>query len=46
MAVKVKIIEHTPNPEKVIASAAKLCYSAVGVDEILEELDEEKVKGF
>lgn len=46
MAIKVKIIEHTPNPEKVIASAAKLCYSAVGVDEILEGLDAEKVEGF
>ncbi|MCY6371579.1 FAD-dependent thymidylate synthase [Clostridium ganghwense] len=46
MALKVKLIEHTPNPEKVIASAAKLCYSAVGVDEILEELDQKKVEGF
>lgn len=40
----VKLIEHTPNPEKIVAAAAKLCYSAVGVDEILENLDEEKTK--
>jgi len=39
MTLKVKLIEHTPNPERVIASAAKLCYSAVGVDEILENLE-------
>ncbi|MGV8983516.1 FAD-dependent thymidylate synthase [Clostridium sp.] len=40
----VKLIEHTPNPEKVIAAAAKLCYSPVGVDEILESLDEKKTE--
>jgi thymidylate synthase (FAD) len=40
----VKLIEHTPNPEKIVAAAAKLCYSAVGVDEILENLDEEKTE--
>ncbi|GAA0123797.1 MAG: FAD-dependent thymidylate synthase [Clostridium argentinense] len=46
MTLKVKLIEHTPNPEKVIASAAKLCYSSVGVDEILEGLDKEKTEKF
>jgi len=40
----VKLIEHTPNPEKVVAAAAKLCYSQVGVDEILENLDEKKTE--
>lgn len=44
--LKVKLIEHTPSPEKVVASAAKLCYSQVGVDEILENLDEEKTQKF
>lgn len=44
--LKVKIIEHTPNPEKVIASAAKLCYSAVGVDEITEGLTDESTSKF
>jgi thymidylate synthase (FAD) len=44
--LKVKLIEHTPNPEKVVASAAKLCYSQVGIDEILENLDEEKTQKF
>lgn len=46
MALKVTLIEHTPNPEKVIAAAAKLCYSAVGVDDILEGLSEEKTESF
>lgn len=46
MSLKVKLIEHTPNPEKVIAASAKLCYSAVGVDDILEGLSEEKTMEF
>ncbi|MCB2295836.1 FAD-dependent thymidylate synthase [Clostridium algoriphilum] len=44
--LKVKLIEHTPSPEKVIAAAAKLCYSQVGVDEILENLEEQKTEKF
>lgn len=36
--LKVKILSHTPNPEEVIASAAKLCYSSVGVNEIMEQM--------
>ncbi len=28
--LKVKLIAHTPQPEKVVAAAAKLCYSAQG----------------
>lgn len=46
MSLKVKLIEYTKNPEKVIASAAKLCYSPVGIDDILEDLDEKKVQEF
>lgn len=46
MALKVKLIEHTPNPEKVIAAAAKLCYSNAGIDEILDGLDYEKTQKF
>ncbi len=46
MALKVRLIEHTPNPEKVIAASAKLCYSAVGIDDIIETLSEEKSEEF
>lgn len=46
MSLKVKLIEYTPNPEKVIASAAKLCYSAAGIEEISDNLTEEKVEKF
>ena len=36
--LKVKLLQYTPEPEKTIAAAAKLCYSPVGVDDILENL--------
>ncbi len=44
--VKVELIRYTPEPEKVIAAAAKLCYSKTGIDGILENLDEEKTEKF
>lgn len=44
--MKVKILSHTPEPEKVISMAAKLCYSAVGVDEIEENLTPENIDEF
>lgn len=44
--MKVTIIQHTPEPEKLVASAAKLCYSKVSVENIMEGLDDEKVDKF
>jgi thymidylate synthase (FAD) len=44
--MKVKLMRYTPDGEKLIASAAKLCYSSVGVSEIEEALDESKVESF
>lgn len=44
--MKVKLLEYTPNPERVIAMAAKLCYSKVGVDGISEKLSDEDVEKF
>ena len=41
--LKVKIIAYTPEPDKVVAQAGKLCYSAVGVDEITQKLTEEEI---
>jgi thymidylate synthase (FAD) len=46
MALKVKLVEYTPNPEKVIAAAAKLCYSAVGIEELEKKVDDEGAKKF
>lgn len=44
--MKVKLLRYTPDGEKLIASAAKLCYSPVGVDEIEKKLEEEEVSRF
>lgn len=45
--MKVTLITHTPEPEKVVAAAAKLCYSsAVDIDTILDGLTQEKSEEF
>lgn len=44
--VKVQLLRYTPDGEKLIATAAKLCYSSVGIDEIEEGLNEESVESF
>lgn len=46
MSLKVKLIQYTKEPEKIIAAAAKLCYSAVGVDDILSNLNDENTEKF
>lgn len=44
---KVKLITHTPEPEKVIACAAKLCYSSkVDIDSLMESLTPESTEKF
>lgn len=44
--MKVELLQHTPEPERVIAAAAKLCYSSVGVDQILEKMSPENCEKF
>lgn len=44
--MKVQLIAHTPNPEKVVAAAAKLCYSNAEIDTLLDGLTEEKSREF
>lgn len=44
--MKVHLIAHTPSPEKVVAASAKLCYSPVGVDALLEEMDDKSSEKF
>ena len=43
---KVTLLTHTPDPERYIAAAAKLCYSASGVDTLLDKLTDEKAAEF
>lgn len=44
--MKVKLIAHTPEPEKVVAAAAKLCYSNAHIDDLLDGLTPEKSREF
>lgn len=45
--MKVKLMTHTPNPEAVIASAARLCYSSSSIDDLmLKTEDKEKTKEY
>jgi len=44
--MRVDLIQHTPDPEKVVAAAARLCYSSDSVPDLCERLDDEKVAGF
>ena len=44
--IKVTLLTHTPNPEKAVAAAAKLCYSHSGVENIYENLSDDKVTSF
>ncbi len=46
MSAKVTLITHTPEPEKVIAAAAKLCYSAVGIEALQEKIDAKSAADF
>ncbi len=44
--MKVSLIQYTPEPEKLIAASAKLCYSESGCENIMEGLDKEKIDRF
>ncbi len=44
--MRVEILSHTPEPEKLIATAAKLCYSKTGIDGIMDGLTPEKTERF
>lgn len=44
--LKVRLMQYTPEPEKLIASAAKLCYSSVGIDDIMTKLTDEGAEKF
>ncbi|KJR46343.1 Thymidylate synthase thyX [Desulfosporosinus sp. I2] len=44
--MRVELIQHTPEPEKVVAAAARLCYSADPVPDLLERLDDATVARF
>ena len=42
----VELLAHTPEPEKLVSAAAKLCYANSNIDDLLNNLTEEKVNSF
>jgi len=44
--MNVKLIAHTVMPEKIVAAAAKLCYSDTGAMHLLDDLTDEKAESF
>lgn len=40
----VRLINHTPDPERAVAAAARLCYAPVGAAELLDSLSDEAVR--
>ncbi|MCM1133481.1 MAG: FAD-dependent thymidylate synthase [Ruminococcus flavefaciens] len=44
--MKVILLSHTPEPEKLVASSAKLCYSSSDIASIRDGLTDEKTAGF
>ncbi|MDE6004684.1 MAG: FAD-dependent thymidylate synthase [Oscillospiraceae bacterium] len=44
--MNVKLIAHTVQPDKVIAAAAKLCYSQTGAMDLMNDMSDEKAENF
>jgi len=44
--LKVELLDYTPDPERLIAASAKVCYSSVGMDEITEGLNDDATAKF
>ncbi|MGI6104653.1 MAG: FAD-dependent thymidylate synthase [Raoultibacter sp.] len=42
--MQVELLYHTPDPERAVATAARLCYAPVGAAELLETMSDERVK--
>ena len=42
--VDVRLLFHTPEPERAVAVAARLCYAPIGAAELMEEMSEEAVR--
>lgn len=42
--MQVELLYHTPDPERAIATAARLCYAPVGASELMETMPEERVR--
>jgi thymidylate synthase (FAD) len=41
--MQVSLLYHTPNPERAVAAAARLCYAPVGAAELMEDMSDAQV---
>ena len=41
--MEVTLLYHTPDPERAVATAARLCYAPVGGKELMEGLTDERI---
>lgn len=41
--MKVKLMCHTPEPERTVAMAARLCYSPIGAEQLAEKMTEQQI---
>jgi len=44
--VQVKLINYTPNPDKTVAAAARLCYSPLGAEKLMQDFSPDEVAKF
>lgn len=42
--MNVELLYHTPDPQRAVATAARLCYAPVGAVELMETLSEERIE--
>lgn len=42
--MKAKLISHTPDPERMVAMSARLCYSPIGAEELVENMSDSQVE--
>jgi thymidylate synthase (FAD) len=46
LLMKVTLLQYTPDPERTVALAARLCYSPAGIDELQEKLSHADITSF
>ena len=44
--MKVELLTYTPDADKLVAAAAKLCYAKSDIDSLMDKLTPEKVADF
>ena len=42
-SMKVRLINYTKDPEKIVAQSARLCYSALSIEDLEEKLTNESI---